>query len=82
MDREEVLELLDKDDDVLESFCSEPDELDTPVMSGSDDEFSDLEQEDEEGIISVHIVLCNARIIQYTICRVYCSTKKETHTGE
>ena len=39
MDREEILELLDKDDDVLESFCSEPDELDETVMSGSDDEF-------------------------------------------
>eukprot|EP00731_Ephydatia_muelleri_P007928 Em0004g266a len=42
MNREDVIELLDMDDDDLDSYCSDPDE---PVMSGSDDEFSDLEQE-------------------------------------
>ena len=42
MNREDVIELLDKDDDTLEKYCSDPDE---PVMSGSDDEFSNLEQE-------------------------------------
>eukprot|EP00731_Ephydatia_muelleri_P017296 Em0010g394a len=41
MDRQEVLELLDRDDDALESS----DEI---CMSGSDDEFSDLEQDEEE----------------------------------
>eukprot|EP00731_Ephydatia_muelleri_P003517 Em0001g3517a len=51
MNREDVIELFDKDDDALESYCSDPDE---PVMSGSDDEFSDLEQEivdDAESIV-------------------------------
>eukprot|EP00731_Ephydatia_muelleri_P001502 Em0001g1502a len=42
MNREDVIELLDKNDDALDSYCSDPDE---PVMSGSDDEFSNLEQE-------------------------------------
>ena len=46
MNREDVIELLDKDDDALESYCSDPDE---PVMSGSDDESSDLEQENVDG---------------------------------
>eukprot|EP00731_Ephydatia_muelleri_P034721 Em0073g18a len=39
MNREDVIELLD---DALDSYCSDPDE---PAMSGSDDEFSNLEQE-------------------------------------
>ena len=38
LNTEDVIELLEKDDDALESYSSDPDE---PVMSGSDDEFSD-----------------------------------------
>ena len=36
----ELLDKDDQDDNALESYCGDPDE---PVMSGSDDEFSDLE---------------------------------------
>ena len=46
INHEDVIELLEKDDDALESYCSDPDE---PVMSGSDNEFSDLEQENVDG---------------------------------
>ena len=49
MNTEDVIELLEKDDDALESHCSDPDE---PVMSGSDDEFSDPEQENVDGRLS------------------------------
>ena len=47
----DVIELLDKDDDALESYCSDPDE---PVMPGSDDEFSDLEQENVDGVCNTY----------------------------
>ena len=43
---EDDIELLEKDDDALEMYCSD---LDEPVMSGIDDEFSDLEQENVDG---------------------------------
>ena len=46
LNTEDVIEFLEKDDNALESYCSDPDE---PVMSGSDDEFSDLEQENVDG---------------------------------
>ena len=52
MNREDVIELLDKDDDALESYCSDPDE---PVMSGSDDESSDLEQDGKLLAYAAHV---------------------------
>ena len=66
--KQDVIELLDKDDDALESYCSDPDE---PVMSGSDDEFSDLEQENVDGKLLAYAI--HARIAYHTCrCRVHC----------
>eukprot|EP00731_Ephydatia_muelleri_P033538 Em0031g46a len=49
---EDVIELLDKNDDALDSYCSDPDE---PVMSGSDDEFSNLEQENVDELMPTNL---------------------------
>ena len=68
MNREDVIELLDKNDDALDSYCSDPDE---PVMSGSDDEFSNLEQENVDGkLLAYAIHTC--KTFHTCRCRVHC----------
>ena len=73
MNREDVIELLDKDDDTLEKYCSDPDE---PVMSGSDDEFSNLEQEKvDDTTCSRHNVFVSLSVCveNYDTCSLYVS---------
>ena len=68
INREDVIELFDKDDDALESYCSDPDE---PDMSGSDGEFSDHEQENMDGKLLAYAI--HTRIAYHTCrCSVHC----------
>ncbi|KAL5509644.1 hypothetical protein EMCRGX_G005044 [Ephydatia muelleri] len=67
MNREDVIELLDKNDDALDSYCSDPDE---PVMSGSDDEFSNLEQENVDVKHQAQLANERARIAEERATRV------------
>eukprot|EP00731_Ephydatia_muelleri_P013737 Em0007g1047a len=58
MNREDVIELLDKDDDALESYCSDPDE---PVMKHRPD--NDIESSDDE-LLPFQIAACGMEEIE------------------